>query len=237
MNTGRLKLTVAISLITIASFTQASRSPSEAYSSELQDVKLQYPGSSDEVCESDTNNPCIDFYESGLWYMYDSSDTVVHKISGDDPDRNELRNKSEFNVKTQSKTMSGQLSKVSASSFDHVTVLQLHRSVTSSKPLMRIAYDRSNDQYEYTVASDENASDGYCKGAFDTSGSGYKSYTISQVTQDGDRKVKMVFGGDTVYCTIDDWPSESTYYYKMGTYLSDGDGSAQFKFNSWDWNQ
>lgn len=237
MKNTSLKLATVITLLTASTFSQASRDPSEVYSSELQSVKLQYPGSSDEVCESGTSTPCIGFREYGLWWMYDSNNSVVHKINGDDPDRNELRNQTEFNMISSSKTFSGTVAKIAASSFNHVTVLQLHRSVDGSKPVMRIAYDLSNDQYEYTVAYDEGAADGYCKGSFSTSGSGSKAYSISQSGSTSDREIKMTFGGETIYCDISAWPSESTYYYKMGTYLSDGDGSAEFKFINWNWNQ
>lgn len=234
---NRLKLAAAIGLATATTLSYAARNPSDVYGSELKNVKLQYPTSSDEVCDSESQTSCLGFRQYGLWWMYDSNDNVVHAISGNDGERNELRNRKEFNAKTTSKTFSGTLQRISTSSIKHVTVLQLHRSVSGSKPAIRIQYDHNNDQYEYAVASDESASNGYCKGSFSTSGSGAKFYSISQVNVNGERMAKMTLGGETKYCSLDDWPSDTTYYYKMGTYLSDGNGSASFKFKDWDWNQ
>lgn len=233
-----LKLSAAISLLTVASFTQAARDPSVRYASELQNVKLQFPGSSDEVCESGSSYPsCIGFRDWGLWWMNDRNSWVRHKINGDDPDRNEMRNKKEFNMLTSTRRFSGSLKRSSASGFNQVTILQLHRSVSGSKPVLRVEYNRSKGKYEFEVASNEKASNGYCKKQFSTSGSGTKSFSITQVGSKSNREISVTLAGQTLKCPVDDWPSDSTYYYKMGTYLSDGDGLAEFQFINWDWNQ
>lgn len=233
----QLKFTALATIIFSAAASHAARDPSAVYSSELKKAKLQYPTSSDELCDSESSTSCIGFRESGIWWLYDSSDYVGHAISGIDGERNELRNRAEFNMMSTSKTFSGTLQRISTSSINHVTVLQLHRNASGSKPVVRIQYDHNNSQYEYTVALDEKAAQGYCKGSFATSGSGTKYFKITPKTVDGERVVLMTLAGETIDCSIEDWPSESTYYFKMGTYLSDGDGSAEFKYADWDWNQ
>lgn len=233
-----LKLTAAISLLTAASITNAARNPSVEYASELDKVKLQYPTSGDELCESDSSYPeCIGYKKSNVWWMYDSNNNVVHKINGNDPQRNELRNKKEFNMKTTSKSFEGTFEKIGVSSLNHVTILQLHNSTSNSKPLMRIQYDRSNDRYEVEVAESQFAPTDYCKEVYSTSGSGSKYFKIYQKTENGKRYLKMKIGTQTHKCDVSNWPSQTKYYYKMGTYLSDGNGSAEFKFKNWNWNQ
>lgn len=243
MNKFILKLGSTAALLAVSSLSLAARDPSISYDSELSKVKLQHPGSSDEVCESGTSQSCKNFHVSNLWWMYNSNNNVVHKISGDDGQRNELRNKKEWNIMTSNKKFTGTLevldTDIGGGNTNEVTILQLHNSTDSSKPTLRVSYNHDTEKFTWRIAKKQFSPTTYCGSGedFTTSSSGSKSFQIQAKTISGKRHLEIKLAGQTRKCDVSAWPSQTKYYYKMGTYLSDGDGDAEVKFKNWDWNQ
>lgn len=236
-----VKTTLALSLVAASTVSFANRYPSIAYESEVNHIKLQNPGSSGYKC---LNSGCVNYKLSNVWWLH-SSDTYMYvKASGGDATRSEMRNMSQFNAKTSSKSLTTYVgANILTTYLNELTVGQLHRENSSShKPILRIDLLR-------TGSSSWKWSKTFAKKPTASASADYDKDDFSASTS-GDKYMRIKTSGGKVYSKISsqefndtlgsDWPSDSKYYFKAGTYLSDVDSGktaeGQAKFKSFNWN-
>ena len=234
------KLALTAALVSASSISLAgSRAPGVFFGSELDHAKLQNPGSSGSKC-----NPCDTYKNTSIFWGHSSSSKMYIKGNGGDATRTELRNNSEFNAKTSSKSSYATIEVQDYTShLNELTIMQLHRKNSSGhKPIMRIDQTRegSDIEYHYAFAKKPNASSSshYVKGDWGT-------------LSPGTRYVKIRTSGGKVYPKVSSteksgqtlgssWPSDSKYYFKTGTYLSDVDSgktaTAKGAWTGFNWN-
>lgn len=228
-----IKVSLAAALLFATAASHAIRAPNHAYSSDLDNTKLQYPNSTTTKCgygSCDSNSK----YWSGIWWLENSNNDMVHKNSNqNDGERNELRNGNEFNIKSSSKSLYGYVGQNTVSSYTSVTVAQIHRSVSGSKPVLRLEFYRSGNKYRAQFV--ETSSGGtYTKPYFSSTGTGDKYFKLKSHASSDEVEAKI--SSQAEYFDADGWQNESKYYFKSGSYMSDEDGSSEVVFRNWNWN-
>ena len=214
------KLALTTAIVSASAFVSAgSRAPGVFFGSELDHAKLQNPGSTGSKC-----NPCDTYKNTSLFWGHSSEAKMYIRGNGGESTRTELRNNAEFNAKTSSKNAGATIEIQDYSNYlNELTIMQLHRTNSDShKPAMRIDQrrDGSDIEYHFTFAKKPNASSSsdYVKGDWGS-------------LSPGSRYVKIRTSGGKVYPKVSstektgqslgsDWPSDSKYYFKTGTYLS-----------------